>query len=134
MTKSDAETFSDPDELLITLNRSRDGPVFEAPWQARAFGLVIALHDADDSFDWVAFQQRLIEEVAVSTDVTPKPTQFDDLGTLFERTYYDQWLTAFERLLIKEGYLDPAEIEERATEFAEGERTAEEFVEGERHH
>lgn len=135
MTESDAGPFADPAELLAKLNRSRDGPVFEAPWQARAFGLVVALQDEDDGFDWTAFQRRLIDEVAEPVDDTHAPSVvFDDLGSLFEHTYYEQWLTAFERLLVEDGYLDPAEIEARAAQFADGERTAEEFVKGERHH
>lgn len=133
MTESDAGPFDDPDELLAHLNRSSDGPTFEAPWQARAFGLVTALHAEDDGFDWPAFQQRLIEAVA-ATDGDLEAAEIDDLGALFERTYYEQWLAAFERLLVDEGYLDPAEIEARAAAFADGDRTAEEFLEGDRHH
>lgn len=102
-------------------------PVFDAPWQARAFGLVVSLYDDGNGFDWMAFQQRLIDEVDTSDpDMAPVD--------VLENAYYEQWLTAFERLLIEDGVLSFEAIEERAAEFAAEERTAEEFVEGERGH
>lgn len=101
--------------------------VFDAPWQARAFGLVVALHDDGQGFDWTNFQERLSDEVKVADpDMAP--------ADALEEAYYEQWLAAFERLLIEEGHLMPEEIEERAAEFAAEGRTAEEFVEGERAH
>lgn len=104
-----------------------DGPVFDAPWQARAFGIVVALHDEGDGFDWMEFQGRLVDEVAaVDPDMAPE-------GAL-EEGYYEQWLAAFECLVVEEGLLSPEEIEARAAEFAQEERTAEEFVNGERVH
>lgn len=102
-------------------------PVFDAPWQARAFGLVVALYDDGNGFDWTAFQQRLIDEVdTADSDMAPVDA--------LENAYYEQWLTAFERLLVEDRVLSSEEIEERAVEFATEERTAEEFVEGERGH
>lgn len=104
-----------------------DSIVFDAPWQARAFGMVAALHDGGNGFDWIEFQERLIDEVAAADpDMAPEDA--------LEKAYYEQWLAAFERLLIEEGYLSPKEIEARAAEFAQEERTAEEFVDGERAH
>ena len=101
--------------------------VFDAPWQARAFGIVVALHDEGDGFDWMEFQERLIDEVtSVDPDIPPE--------NALEKAYYKQWLAAFERLLVDEDYLSPGEIEVRAAEFARKERTAEEFVDGERKH
>ena len=104
-----------------------DGLVFDAPWQARAFGMVVALHDEGDGFDWLKFQERLVDEVAAADpDMAPEDA--------LEEAYYEQWLAAFERLLVEEGHLSPEEIEARAAEFAREDRTAEEFVDGERAH
>lgn len=104
-----------------------DGPVFDAPWQARAFGIVVALHDDGDGFDWMEFQERLVDEVATADpDTAPEDA--------LEEAYYEQWLAAFECLLVEEGLLSPEEIAARAAEFAREERTAEEFVDGERVH
>ena len=100
-----------------------DGPVFEAPWQARAFGTVVALHQTREDFDWTDFQEALIDEVQAE-DPGVDPAQL-------EETYYDQWLRAAERLLVKRGVIDADEFAARAGEFAAGERNAQEFIEGE---
>ncbi len=115
----------DPAELAR--REDEDGPTFEEPWQARAFGIAVALHDDGAGFEWPAFQERLIEEV-----------QREDPGVAdaeaLEGVYYEQWLAALERLLVEDGVIESGELEGRAAEFAAGERTAEEFVEGERGH
>ena len=110
-----------PSDLDIPIGA--DGPVFDAPWQARAFGTVVALHRTRDDFDWAAFQAALIEEV-----------QAEDPGVdadRLEETYYDQWLRAAERLLVERDVIDSAEFQSRAAEFAAGQRNAQEFIEGE---
>lgn len=108
-----------------------DGPTFDAPWQARAFGIATALYDDGEGFEWSAFQQRLIEEVrADDPDLDPDAA---DAASL-EEVYYEQWLAALERLLVDRGVIEPGELAERAAAFAAGDRTAEEFVAGEREH
>lgn len=99
-------------------------PEFTAPWQARAFGLVVASVRRDETFDWEAFQSRLIEAVDASKE--------RDGDTHIQEEYYEQWLEAFETLLVDDGVVTPAEIEARSAEFSAGDRTAEEFVEGTR--
>jgi nitrile hydratase accessory protein len=101
-----------------------DGPAFEAPWQARVFGLAVALHRGQDLYDWAAFQERLIDEV----DATDAAT----MEAAVEETYYEQWLAAFERLLADLDVVDPGELADRAAEFAAGDRDASEFVDGDR--
>lgn len=126
------DRFADPDDAFADLIDLEERPTFSAPWQARAFGLAVALYDEGDGFDWSAFQRRLIEEIE-ATD----PDDYDAGRTLdaaAERTYYEQWRAALERLLVDDGVLGPEEIDVRAAAFADGERTAEEFVEGDRDH
>ena len=43
--------------------RSNGELVFEAPWESRAFGVAIALHDAG-AIDYEEFRARLIAEIA----------------------------------------------------------------------
>ena len=112
-------------------------PTFSAPWQARAFGVTVALYDEGDGFDWSAFQRRLIEAVeATPTDVyaTDDKRDRETDAAATERIYYDQWHTALERLLVSHAILEPDAIDARAAAFAAGDRTAEEFVEGDRAH
>ncbi|MXV63432.1 nitrile hydratase subunit alpha [Natronorubrum sp. JWXQ-INN-674] len=112
-------------------------PTFTAPWQARAFGVTVALYDEGSGFDWSAFQRRLIEAV----DATPTGAYATNCGRdaeadagAIERIYSEQWHGALERLLVGHDVLEPDAIDARAVEFVAGERTAEEFVAGNRGH
>lgn len=107
----------------LELPTDGDGPAFEAPWQARVFGTVVALHRRHgEAFEWADFQARLVEEVGAAGPAAGT----DDV----EGTYYRQWLRAAERLLLDAGVVDEAALEARAAAFAAGERNAQEFVEG----
>lgn len=77
--------------------------VFAAPWEGRAFGLVVALHE-QRQFRWDEFKDRLIAAIA-DTDHTDAP-------------YYEHWLAAFERLLLDRGLLTPAELDVRTAALA----------------
>jgi nitrile hydratase accessory protein len=79
--------------------------VFAAPWQSRAFGLAMALHDGG-LFEWEAFRQQLIAAVA----------RAEQAGGEF--SYYRCWLEALETLLDVEGLLDLAAVEDRTAELA----------------
>jgi len=101
-----------------------DAPTFDAPWQARAFALAVALTDesAADGLRWAEFQDRLVDEIDADPDA--------DDG---EAAYYRQWLAALERLLIERDLLDPGDLVERIAAFEAGDRDAHEFVEGDPH-
>jgi nitrile hydratase accessory protein len=115
------------DPAALAGDEDENGPTFDEPWQARAFGIAVALYDDGAGFEWSAFQERLIEEVQADDP------EVDDAAAL-EGVYYEQWLAALERLLVEDGVIDPGELEDRAASFAAGDRTAEEFVAGERGH
>jgi len=101
-----------------------DAPTFDAPWQARAFALAVALTDerGADGIRWREFQSRLVEEVGAEPGA-------DDP----EAAYYREWLAALERLLVERGALDPGELAERVAAFEAGDRDAHEFVDGDPH-
>jgi nitrile hydratase accessory protein len=81
--------------------RSNGELVFAAPWESRAFGLAMALHDGG-LFEWEAFRQQLIAAVA----------RAEAAGGGF--SYYRCWLEALQTLLDVEGVVDVASVEERA--------------------
>jgi nitrile hydratase accessory protein len=83
--------------------------VFDAPWQARVFGMAVALSE-ESRYDWEEFRQELIRAVA-ETEARDGP---------FE--YYEAWLLAFERVLGRKGLVAPAELDERTYQFEFGER------------
>jgi len=61
-------------------------------------------------YDWEEFRQGLIHEIA------------SDDSLMQHAHYYEQWLEAFERLLVAKGVVRPAEIAARAAEFESGQR------------
>jgi nitrile hydratase accessory protein len=85
--------------------RSNGELVFAAPWESRAFGLAMALHDSG-FFEWEAFQQQLIRAVA----------RAEAAGGEF--SYYRCWLEALQTLLDLQGVVEVAAVEERAAELA----------------
>lgn len=109
----------------IDLPELEDEPTFDAPWQARAFALAVALTDRNE-YEWTDFQRRLVEEIEAAGET-------EEFREGDESIYYGQWLDALERLLIEDGILDPGDLAERASEFAAGDRDASEFVTGDPH-
>ncbi len=86
--------------------------VFQEPWEGRAFGLAVALRD-EGLFPWEAFRVRLIAAIA---EADCRPAGEGKPG------YYENWLAAFEKLLVESGLVTTGEIEDRVRQFATGER------------
>jgi nitrile hydratase accessory protein len=85
--------------------RSNGELVFAAPWESRAFGLAMALHDGG-FFEWEAFRRQLMAAVA----------RAEAAGGEF--SYYRCWLEALQTLLDSAGVVDRAAVEERTAELA----------------
>ena len=83
--------------------------VFEAPWEARIFGITMSLHDAG-LFEWEEFRQLLIDEIQ-SWDAAGHPDE--------EWSYYERWAAAFERLLAGKELCGMPELQDRIAAFAE---------------
>lgn len=78
--------MNQPDlDTLPQLPRDAAGPVFDEPWQAQAFALVLELH-ARGVFSWQVWTQTLAAELRAHEDRD---------GT----HYYHHWLSALERLV-----------------------------------
>jgi nitrile hydratase accessory protein len=89
----------------MPLPRSNGELVFDAPWQSRAFGLAVALHERG-MYEWSAFSRALAEEIAAA-------------GADDGSRYYEHWLAALERLLREQGVVVPAELAAEAAAIAE---------------
>jgi nitrile hydratase accessory protein len=96
-------------EGATALPRKNGELVFDEPWQGRAFGMAVALHE-QGRYDWEEFRQTLIAQIAAA----------EARGGPF--TYYEIWLATFEELLAKKGLLSPEEVEETTYQFEFGER------------
>lgn len=101
------------------LPRKNGELVFTEPWQGRAFGMAVSLHE-QAVYDWDEFRRRLVARIAAGDRAAAGA---DIAGRADDpATYYEQWLAAFEGVLIDRGVVSTAEIEERTAEFEFGER------------
>lgn len=83
------------------LTRPEPSAVFQAPWEAQVFGLVVQLGDRG-FFTWKEWAQTLaavIREAQAGGD--------PDLGD----TYYRHWVKALERLMSERGLADARSVE-----------------------
>jgi nitrile hydratase accessory protein len=74
--------------------------VFAEPWESRAFGLAVSLHDAG-AFPWETFQAALIARIAERDPTRPF-------------RYYEHWLGALEDVLAADGTISTDEVRIRA--------------------
>jgi len=87
--------------------RDEEGPVFKHPWEAQAFGLVIALHERG-LFSWQEWAELLSDEISKAQ------AQGDpDLGD----TYYVHWLNALEKMSVLKGMSNSLELAARVSEW-----------------
>ena len=100
-------TNANPADLRgdLALPRANGELVFAQPWQARAFGIAVALNESG-AYPWRDFHASLAREIAAQGS-----------GEAADQ-YYARWLTALETLLTERGILSHAEIAARASQCA----------------
>ena len=81
-------------EALPRLSGDEDAPLFDEPWQAQAFALVVTL-SKQGHFTWTEWTNALASELAAAT-ARGEP---DDDGS----HYYQHWLAALEQIAIHKG-------------------------------
>lgn len=86
--------------------------VFEAPWEARAFGIAVSLHE-QGLFAWDEFRERLIEEIGRWERAHPD-VRTAEAGY----RYYERWLAALECLLSEKGLCAAPDVDARSAELA----------------
>jgi nitrile hydratase accessory protein len=95
------------DSAPLDAQSPEDGRTFDAPWQAQAFAIAVRL-SGDGHFAWQEWVHVLGEEIARSPGQT---------GESANETYYRQWLSALERILVAKGLLATGEAAKRAVEW-----------------
>ena len=85
----------------VALPRKNGELVFDSPWEARAFGLAVALHEKG-AFEWKLFSQTLAEEIATA----------ESRGEA--STYYERWLRTLRRVTTRQDLLADEEIADRS--------------------
>jgi len=88
-------------EVADSLPRRNGELVFEAPWEGRAFGMAVVMHDKG-AYQWKDFRDRLVDHISEGSG-----------------RYYESWLNALESVLVARGMIEPAELETRFDEFKE---------------
>jgi len=84
------------------------GPVFREPWEAQAFALVVALHQAGH-FTWPEWVATISAEIRqAQADGDP------DLG----HTYYRHWLAALEKITVAKRLAHDTDLRLRRIECA----------------
>ena len=79
---------------------------FQDPWEGIAFALAVALCE-QHLYAWSEFQERLIAEIASA----------DQPASATGPTYYESWLTAFEKLLDAKSILAQTSINRRVRQI-----------------
>jgi nitrile hydratase accessory protein len=89
-----------------TAQGARDGdePRFREPWEAQAFALVLALHEAR-LFAWSEWTAALSREI----HAPPESGPVEGGGA-----YYRQWLAALESLVVEKGVVSREALAARA--------------------
>ena len=83
-----------------SIPRNKEGPVFNAPWEAEAFALAVSLNERG-VFSWAEWAQMLGDEIK-KAQAAGDP----DTG----ETYYHHWLATLERVLTEKGVTDPKQL------------------------
>ena len=91
----------------IALPRHNGELVFAAPWEARAFGMAVALNESG-RYEWRDFSQGLAAQTAAAEQHA------------LPSSYYERWLATLEKLAIARGLVTPEEIEARTAAYASG--------------
>jgi nitrile hydratase accessory protein len=78
---------------LPDLPRDTEGPVFNAPWEAQAFAMALALHERG-LFTWPEWAATLADEIKRAQAACDPDTG---------ETYYRHWLATLERLVAAKG-------------------------------
>ena len=88
------------------------GPVFNAPWEAQAFAMALALHERG-RFTWKEWAQTL-------ADVIAEVRQRGEADT--GEHYYRHWQTALERIAARKGLVSDALLLRRRQQWDEAAR------------
>ena len=89
-------------------------PVFKEPWEAKAFAMVLRLHE-HGLFSWAEWADALAHEIRAA-----RARGEADLGD----TYYQHWLRALETIVARKGATSPDELARCRLAWAEAaERT-----------
>ena len=95
-------------EGIPAIPRDHEGAVFNAPWEAKAFAMVVLLHQKG-SFTW----QEWVDTLSAKIAAVKQTALAGD-----EPPYYELWLSAAEELSAGKGLYLPDELKQRKVALA----------------
>jgi nitrile hydratase accessory protein len=95
-------------DAILPIARDSERPIFNEAWEAQAFAMVVALHEAG-LFDWSEWTAALSREIAAA------PQTADHEAS---DPYYHHWLAALERLVVEKGAASRAALVSRKAAWA----------------
>ena len=98
----------DAGDALLPIAREGDGPIFGEAWEAEAFAMVVALHEAK-LFSWSEWTAALGREIAAAS----RSGDRDSGGSC-----YLHWLAALERIAVDKGAASRSALEQRKAAWA----------------
>ncbi|MBE9061386.1 nitrile hydratase accessory protein [cf. Phormidesmis sp. LEGE 11477] len=88
-----------------SLGNGESEPVFQAPWEATAFAIVNQLA-ATGQFTWGEWTTQLSKGISLAEAESPENS-----------SYYKNWVSACEKILISKGLLEPDVIAQKIEEI-----------------
>lgn len=89
----------------LAIPRQNGEPIFQALWEARAFGIAVVLSEKE-VYTWRDFSQGLAAQIAHA----------EQHG--MDSSYYERWYAALEQLVTSRGLIAQEDIDQRAAEYA----------------
>lgn len=85
-----------------------EDPVFDAPWQAEAFAVTVALNEAGhlDWPDWAQYLSTALDNAGLDANA-PLERQHDQQGN---DAYYHAWLAALEAVVRDRQWVGPLQL------------------------
>ncbi len=99
MTSDIKKSEKDALSHIASIPRDEHGPVFNAPWEAQAFAMTLALYEKG-VFTWTEWANTLSGSIRKGTD------DRTDNGS----DYYHHWLNALEQIVVEKGVTNEAQL------------------------
>jgi nitrile hydratase accessory protein len=95
-------------DALLPIARDSEEPIFNEAWEAQAFAIVVALHEAK-LFSWSEWTAALSREIAAASG---------SRGRHADGSNYLHWLAALEALVVEKGAATRAALSARKAAWA----------------
>ncbi len=130
------------EEAMDLLPRDEGRPVFTEPWVARAFAIVVKMHDKHH-YTWPEWVDYFSAELAPPAHY-PRPEGDDERSVEIaapkltgdsdrvDTEYSEYWLAACEKLLAAKGIVTKEELDDRTAALAVAEGSGPRFAPGDR--